>query len=113
LQIRINVDIAKPAGVNFVGNCAEWIHERPSINGVAATLAPVREQVMRRCVVSTYDGTFAAGGDRIVPPPGGPPFDGICYEVAMNVGNKIVSRPALFEGSEDFKSCIAFMDMRD
>jgi hypothetical protein len=55
------VSFAAPSGTTFKGDTAEWIMERPSIDGAVASLPDFGEITFRSCAACTTQGTAVYG----------------------------------------------------
>jgi len=51
-----SLSIAAPAGTRLVGNSAEWVVERPSVNGRIATLTNYITDYLSDCLAYTQNG---------------------------------------------------------
>jgi hypothetical protein len=69
--------IEAPAGTTLVGNCAEWVVERPLVNGAESMLADYGEVFFSGCDAGLYSGSgdlqVIGGGTQVhidmIPPP--------------------------------------------
>lgn len=52
----LNLSFVAPSGTQLVGNTAEWVVERPTINGSYATLAVYASDYFSNCYADTYSG---------------------------------------------------------
>ena len=85
----VNMAFAAPPGVSLVGDTAEWIVERPGVNGSTSTLANYVQDFM----TYAYVGDFAAN----ISQPGAP-ASGVAAVPFQMIGNSttdIISKPTL------------------
>jgi hypothetical protein len=89
---HVGVTIIPPAGTALVGNCVEWIVERPTENGKLSTLAPYGSIVMTGCDCNGPPGLYFPGTTNV---PGVSPTGSISAVTMLNNKGQVTSQAVL------------------
>jgi hypothetical protein len=87
-NIATTVNFGPPPGYSLIGNCAEWIVERPTVNGVLATLTNYNQDVFWFSSSWTFNGGWLPNYV-----PGSP---GATFYTMLDNNSQPISYPTLF-----------------